>query len=588
MKISFHKKLVRALVLCLLGATLASAQQITLEVQPRAMRQNETATLKLNFINLNPPQAPDLPPMDGFDVQFVGQEQHFQITNNKQERRLTYNYALRPRATGTFQIGPFALDMNGQKIDIHPVSVEVLPPAAGAQSGGTSIDNLIFAKLIIPRPEVYLQERFDLELALYYQGIRIDRGVQLQNLPSTGLNIEAFDEVGANREVVNDQIYEVRRFRLRGTALTAGTFELAPSLRVNIFVQQERSRDPFFGDFDIFFGRHQTQAADVSVEPTQVTIKSLPTEGRPASFGGAVGRFDMEASIQPQEVAAGEPVTLMIRITGQGNFESISMPSLNPGDDFRRYDPKLIAAGGDHKVFEQVFIPRTDKIAEIPVVEFSYFDPASARYETITRGPYPLLVKAGSSAAAPQLVQAPTTPAADTSPLGIDIIDLKRTLISQPERPSDEVKINTPAYLAPLLAIAALFVFQRRRDSLRSDISRQRRSQAPRSARKAIAAAEIALKNSDAGVFHQSLWQALADYIAHRCNLEAGQISPDLMLQKSKAAGLPAPQQNALEQILRACDEARFAAGASSPAEWPSRLQSTQEVLKALERVRLS
>lgn len=576
-----------ALMVLFISVSPLFAQQVTLDIQPRAIRQNEAATLKLNFINLNPPQAPGLPPIDGFDVQFVGQEQHFQISNNQQERRLTYNYQMQPRATGQFQIGPFTLDINGQKIEISPVTVEVLPPAAG-QSGDPSMRDLIFARLSLPRNEVYLQERFDVELAIFYQGIQIDRGVQLMNLPSTGLNLEAFEEIGANREVLNNQIYDVRRFRLRGTALTAGRFELAPSVRVDVLVQRERSRDPFFGDFDVFFGRHQTQAATVPVEPTTVTIKSLPAEGRPDGFGGAVGRFDMEANIQPQEVAAGEPVTLTLRITGRGNFESISMPSLNLGDDFRRYDPKLIAAGEDHKVFEQVFIPRSDRVTEVPAVQFSYFDPEAGQYQTIQRGPYALAVK-GGAAEAPQLVQAPSALAsADASPLGIDIIDLKRNFHPQSVMPTETAHISTPFFVSPLLAIAALLAFQRRRESIRTDISRQRRSQAPRSARKALAAAENAMRNNDVAAFHQSLWQALADYTAHRCNLEAGQISPDLILQKSRSAGLPETHQTSLEGILRACDEARFAAGAVPAEELPRRWQSTQEILKALEKVKLS
>lgn len=570
------------------GIAPVRAQRITLEVQPNAIRLNETATLKLNFFNLNPPQAPNLPAIDGFDTQFVGQEQHFQFTNGQQERRLTFNYHLQPRNTGRFQIGPFALDLNGQKIDINPVEVEVLPPS-GAGQETQSMQDLIFAKINLPRQEVFLQERFDVELAIYFQGIQIDRNVQLMNLPGTGLNLEQFEEVGGGREVVNDQIYEVRRFRMRGTAITAGTFELAPTVRVNVMVRRERTRDPFFGDFDAFFGRYQTQPLNLPAPPMNVTIRPLPTTGRPEGFGGAVGNFDMDVQIQPRELTAGEPVTLTLRIVGRGNFENISMPPLNLGDDFRSYDPKLIAADRDHKVFEQVFIPRTDAVKEIPPVRFSYFDPGSGTFQTITRGPYPLLVKPGV-ATDPQLVQAPALPGApDRSPLGIDIIDLKRTLKTTGASPDGQVILQPGVHLAPLLALAALLVFQRRREAISADVSRQRRSQAPRSARRAIAAAGDALARNDAAALHQALWQALADYTAHRCNLEAGQISPALILEKCRVGGLAAPAIASLEQLMRECDEARFAAGESADAATlKERLRKTQEILRAMERIRLS
>ena len=148
------------------ACVVVSAQQISMDVQPRAIRLNETATLTLNFININPPQAPALPAINGFDIQHIGQEQHFQITNNQQERRLTYNYQRVPSSTGTFEVGPFAIDMNGQRIELAALTIEVLPPSGNAGSGEQTMSDLIFAKIQLPRPEVYLQERFDVELSL--------------------------------------------------------------------------------------------------------------------------------------------------------------------------------------------------------------------------------------------------------------------------------------------------------------------------------------------------------------------------------------------------------------------------------------
>ena len=103
------------------------------------------------------------------------------------------------------------------------------------------------------------------------------------------------------------------------------------------------------------------------------------------------------------------------------------MPPLSFTDDFRAYDPKLTAVGANHKVFEQVFIPRTEEITEIPIVEFTYFDPDLAQYKTLTQGPVALTVNPGASGAQ-QMVQAPSAlPSSVRDPLGIDIIDLKRS-----------------------------------------------------------------------------------------------------------------------------------------------------------------
>lgn len=576
------------------GASMFSvfAQPVTLDIQPRVIRLNESATLKLQFTNLNPAQAPGIPELPDFAIHYTGQEQHFQFVNGNQERRLSFNYRLVPRATGTFTVGPFSMELQGVTHEIAAVEVQVLPPSGGeSESDGQTIDDLVFARLHVPRTDIYLQERFDVELHLYHRGVNLDRGIQLQNLPATGLNLEDFQEIGSIREVVNQEIYEVRRFRMRGTAITAGTFSLEPMVRVNVLVRRERQRDPFFGDFDFFFGRQEVQPLTVAARPVAVRILPLPVEDRPPEFNGAVGRFDMDMDIQPREVQAGDPVTLTLRITGQGNFENISMPALQFGDDFRRYDPKLIASGRDHKVFEQVFIPRSDAIRELPAVRFSYFDPEAAAFRTIERGPYPLVVKPGA-ATAPMMVQAPggMSPP-DRGPLGIDILDVKR----QPEalrvsHSPSQTSLDVPTHTLPLLALVMLFLWQQRREAVNRDHTRRRRMQAPRSARKSLRRAETALNSADDGTFHQALWQALADYVGHRANLEPGEVSPALILQLCRKAGMNENQLQDLDTLMRECEEARFASSGAGddPMRRKEQLQRTQDMLRTMEKVRLS
>ncbi len=574
--------------------TQVSAQQMTLDIQPRTLRLNETATLKLTFININPPQSPSLPEMPGFQVSYVGQEQQFQFNNGRQEQRLSFNYRLQPMATGQFKLGPFALNFAGQTMNFDEIMMEVLPPSTAAPgTGQDTIDDLVFARIQLPRNEVFLQERFDVELMLYFRGIQIDRNIQLQNLPSTGINLDEFQELGSTREAVNNEIYEVRRFRMRGTAITAGTFTLDPMVRVQVLVRRERSRDPFFGGFDdVFFGRYEAQPLVVPVEPVPMVVRSLPGDGRPDNFGGAVGVFSMDMEAQPRELTAGDPVTLTVRITGKGNFENISMPRISFGDDFRVYDPKLTAANNEQKIFEQVIIPRNERIKELPSVSFTYFDPQKGSYETIVRGPLPLVVKAGI-ATQPQLVQVPAGAAASISraPLGIDIIGPKRAPASWPSPTSLESagELPSPYHLAPLAALFVAMAFRKRRESFDRDVTKRRRSQAPSSARAAIRQAEAALRKQDPAAFHAAIWKAFADYTANRCNLEAGEVSPDLIRDKTANGGLSAEHLKDLASILAACDEARFSKTEHpDPAILQGRLQRTQEILRACERIPFS
>ncbi len=573
-----------------LAAFTAPAQQVVLDVQPRTLRLNETAMMKLSFVDVPMQQAPALPDIPGFQVQFVGQETQFQIINGRQQHRLSYNFRLQPLATGQFRLGPFTLTVNGQNFDLDAVMMEVLPPAQTAGDGQETIDDLVFARLSLPRTELYLQERFDVELSLYYRGVQLDRNIQLQNLPSTGLNLDEFQELGGSRENINGELYEVRRFRMRATAMTAGTFTLDPMVRVHVLVRRESSRDPFMA-FDAFFGRYEAQPLVIPAEPLAVNIRPLPTDGRPGNFSGAVGQFTMDLKVQPTEVTVGDPITLTVTITGHGNLDTIAMPAIELGDDFRRYDPKLIASGPQQRVFEQVVLPRTDQLSTLPPVTFSYFDPQQAAYQTIVRGPLPLLVKAGG-ATQPHLVQAPA--AASTSirqPLGIDIIGPKRApgTWATATEPGEAIAWPSPLHLAPVVALMAALVVQRRRDALDRDVSRRRRAMAPRSARAAIREAEAALGTNDPHAFYAALWRAFADYTAHRANLQAGEVSPDLIL-RTFAGGLPAHDREELGMLLAVCDETRFARPSGNPdaSRLKQHLQSTQELLRACERISVS
>ncbi|HMO03327.1 MAG TPA: BatD family protein [Kiritimatiellia bacterium] len=573
------------------AAFSATAQQVMLDVQPRTMRLNETAVMKLSFVDVPMPQAPALPEIPGFQVHFVGQETQFQMINGRQQHRLSYNFRLQPLATGQFRLGPFTLTVNGQNFDLEPVMVEVLPPAnAAGGDGQATIDELVFARLNLPRTELYLQERFDVELSLYYRGVQLDRTIQLQNLPSTGLNLDEFQELGGSRENINGELYDVRRFRMRATAMTAGTFTLDPMVRVHVLVRREQSRDPF--GFDAFFGRYEAQPLVVPAEPLAVNIRPLPADGRPGNFSGAVGQFTMDLQVQPTEVTVGDPITLTVTITGRGNLETIAMPAIELGDDFRRYDPKLIASGPQQKVFEQVVLPRTDQLSAVPPVTFTYFDPQQAAYQTIVRGPFPLLVKTGG-ATQPHLFQTPTVASSSIrQPLGIDIIGPKRapeswTPVIEPGRAT---AWPSPLHLAPVAALMVALAVQRRRDALDRDVSRRRRALAPRSARAAIREAEAALAASDPHAFYAALWRAFADYTAHRANLEAGEVSPELIL-RTFAPALPTGDRDELGVLLAVCDETRFAARSSDhpdAARLKRHLQRTQEWLRAFERISVS
>jgi hypothetical protein len=113
----------------------------------------------------------------------------------------------------------------------------------------------------------------------------------------------------------------------------------------------------------------------------------LPTEGRPADFSGAVGKFTVSSDLSQDKAAEGDPITLRMHVSGEGDFERVSSSMLHDADGWKTYAPTVNFKPDDEigyrgeKVFEQPLISTQPGKRTVPEVHFSWFDPATRRYE---------------------------------------------------------------------------------------------------------------------------------------------------------------------------------------------------------------
>src|SRR5574344_867851 len=63
-------------------------------------------------------------------------------------------------------------------------------------------------------------------------------------------------------------------------------------------------------------------------EDRSFEVISLPSQGVPKSFTGAVGSFTVSSEVKEKEIALGEAITLTLRIAGRGNFNQFGNPEL--------------------------------------------------------------------------------------------------------------------------------------------------------------------------------------------------------------------------------------------------------------------
>ena len=197
-------------------------------------------------------------------------------------------------------------------------------------------------------------------------------------------------------------------------------------------MRQSRSRrgytDPFdtlMGDpFDAFTNLAPPRQIHLTTPVVALNVLPLPEAGKPANFSGAIGQFKLEAEATPAKAQTGDPVTIRLRLSGQGNFDRIAPPILSDDHGLKTYPTTNKFKADDDvnlsgvKTFEQVVIaeePRTT----LPSYHFNYLDPATGRYVTVDTPPVAVKIEGNRlTAPAPALTAAASaaTPTAAPTP----------------------------------------------------------------------------------------------------------------------------------------------------------------------------
>jgi hypothetical protein len=154
-----------------------------------------------------------------------------------------------------------------------------------------------------------------------------------------------------------------------------------------------------------------------------VKILSVPAQNRPASFAGAVGKFEIAAEASSLQTTVGDPITLKVKLSGSGNFDRANAPALERNNEWKSYkptskfEPDDSAACSGTKTFEQALIPMHSGNLVIPALAFSYFDPETKQYVTRSTQPLSIDVAPGQIAAGtvPPSAPAGASPVANPS-----------------------------------------------------------------------------------------------------------------------------------------------------------------------------
>lgn len=551
-------------------------------------------------------QGPDL--RDFVVLSGPNQSTNMQFVNGNISQSISFSYYLQPKAVGNYKIGPASIEVEGKRIASNVIQVAVVkgnPQAQGqgqqgnrqqADASGGLTDKNIFARAVVNKSSVLKGESLLLTFKLYANVNVMDFAIP--KMPSMdgfwNQEIQLPQNLERNVELIDGQrytVWEIKKlvlFPQQSGTLTIDPMELECLARIK--VQRQASNDPFSIFNDPFFGMSNVKDVKYSFksQPVKITVRDLPGNA-PSGYSGAVGNLNFEAFIDRKETKANEPVTLKLKISGNGNLKlaDINAPELPP--DLESYEPKIAenykaseSGVNGTKSFEYLIIPRHEGEYEIPAISFSYFNLSKKQYVSKTEGPFIIKVGKGSGNASAGITAGPGEKS-EFKLIGSDIRYIKTNI---PELdPVTGLRYGTPLYFMlaglPFLLFGGVAIWVRNRNKAMGNLAAMKVKNATGVARKRLATAKKMLGGDEQKVFeeiHKAIWGYLGDKFS----------IPTAQLSKEYAGAILTERKirpELISDILKSideCDLARY--GGTFAGIKPDELyKHTERIITAIE-----
>ena len=274
----------------------------------------------------------------------------------------------------------------------------------------------------------------------------------------------------------------------------------------------------------------------------------------------------MNSSISSSELQTNEAVTLKIDISGSGNMKMLKTPQVEWPEGFETYDPKVqnnfknSASGmSGSKSIEYLAIPRASGTYTIPSVKYSYFDPQSETYKSLSTPEYTLTIAKGEGGQ--ETVVQHFTDKEDIKQLGQDIRHIYTGELT-PAKPR-HVEFGTLwfwlCYLIPLLLALTLFIILRRYIKDNADLTRTRYRKAGKVAQRRLKTARKLLADNDRQHFYEEIERAILTYLSDRLSIPTAELNKENIRQLLVDKKVAEDKADKVIDLLSRTEFARYA-----------------------------
>ncbi|GHC43496.1 hypothetical protein GCM10008083_02360 [Ulvibacter litoralis] len=488
--------------------------------------------------------------------------------NGKRTYSKTYSYFLSPETRGNVTIGQATIEIAGETYKTLPIDVEVTAAVAVPKDGNNAdyvASENVHLVAEVSNSNPYLNEAITVVYKMYVsKDVSITSSWrEIDNPKYEDFWSQNIDAQGNYK--VYDGKYKGEDYRyvvLRTTVLypqKTGKLSIEPlTLDVPIDVPGNR-RD--------LFGRRLTTRVNktISAGNRTITVKPLPIEGKPDGFSGAVGDFQFKMYSNKNVLDAKEALELKTTVAGDGNLKLFELPSVNLPSALEVYEPERVENVRTNKrgmtgsiTDTYTVVPQFKGVYPIRPITFSYFDPRTETYKTITSKEIVITVENGP-------VTAQTTQGLQTQNGNQEVVASKEQFkyikLNADLKPmQQEVFFKSTLFWSmvggPFLLIPLFIIGGKKRKKRLADVQGNKLRKADKLARKYLSEAKKNIDNQV--VFYEALERAFHNYLKAKLSIETSEFSKESISKLLLERQIEPETVTEFIGLLTSCEFARY------------------------------
>ena len=539
---------------------------VTFEMKLSKEKLGINERLRVEFVmnkdgdNFNPPS------FEGFRV-VMGPSQSISSSwiNGKRSFSKSYSYILKPTAQGGFNIGQATIEIDGKIYKTLRRKVQITAAVENPNAPKTAddvADESLHLVAQVSKGNPYLNEAVTVVYKLY-----ISSNISVTNfrpLDSPKYNNFWSQDIPVTKYNTVNETYNGKPYRsviLKRVVLypqKEGKLDIEP-LSLEIYVDVPTNRRDFFGS------RVYTQASKtVSAGKRSLNVRSLPEEGKPADFGGAVGQFDFTVTTSKTTLNASESLQAKVEVSGKGNLKLFQLPEPELPSALEVYEPEFdesvrtTVTGMQGKVANNyTIVPSFRGRYPIPSISFSYFDPKTKTYKTLRSDEITVNVLEGPTDNAQG-----ASGSVDRQKIAVQtgrqfhFIKTQPNLISTGSHQFFGSKKFYWWLFGPLAFIPLVLFIRKKKQESDADVEGNRLRMANRLARKYLSTAKKQLQNPDG--FYVALEKALHNYLKAKLKIETSEFSKEKIIELLEQKKVDPSTTSQFIDLLKSCEMARY------------------------------